>query len=206
MNNSYVILSDGVVAVSDEKGNIKKRKISTPNIEKKLIVENRLEYIDQTIKELEAVIKEYRIPYNTFEFKKDAVVLGLSLGITSGISYMNGDLSAAKRWAIFCGGWYGFTTLFRLISNAWYKKDYKERVKGYEEALKEAKRIREIVVADMEVIETEELKSNVFEADINKPYCLDKDQQFKDNTNDKVNNAFSNGTQRKKYKNARIVY
>lgn len=58
MNKEYVYLSDTEILVTDELGNNKKRKIENKNIHEILVLENKLEEINEIIIEFEEIIKK----------------------------------------------------------------------------------------------------------------------------------------------------
>ncbi len=168
MNVEYINLSDGSTAVTDGKGNILKRETATSSEE--LLVENKIETIDECIDET----KKKVIDYKGFVFlsKYMLIVQPIIFVSFAFFGYAFGNLNGLIKCMAGC-------TIPCVLNSIIWGITYpisKRKLKGYEAKLKKAEELK--LEYEKELVKEKELVMQKEQAPINEPISLVKQNEF----------------------------
>lgn len=172
MNKEYIGISSDSIIVSDENGKISKRNVCC-DIEKLLVLENNLEFIDKTIAELESFNKYPRkVKLDLF---KTAFHIGL-YGIPAAAFASTGNYKTAA--GLMTIGL--FLTLYDPIGKTIFELIKQNNINkvddAYKKVIQEALKIRAEVTSDIASVKHSSNKQDIIS--MRTPIKIEKDDEF----------------------------
>ena len=188
MTTEFIKKSKDNVIVINDKGSSEERIIEVTDVERQLMLENNLEYIDNIINKLKDYI------YSSQEFNLSDIISEYDIPIIVTMSGLAmGALFKEEKLLISGLGigaaWWGLSILYAGINRASRLKNIKNRKAAYEVVLEKAYVIKEDILNELESLKgSAELDKN----DINKIIPVLEDDSFINNTKDSLNEEYKN--------------
>lgn len=194
MNKEYIGIYDGVIAVSDEKGKITRRPVCC-DINKLLVLENDLEYINSVIKDLEN-FKKYTPEYK-FNYVSVLVKLGLFGMASFGFAIADQEDTAIRFMIVGA-----ILTIFDpILKDIVQHNDYKKVNEAYDLVLKHAYQLK--TATERLIAETKEHTNRTTNISVKTPVKIEPDyeliDEYKSQFTEKFNSAVKSPRLRRNY-------
>ena len=196
MNKEYMKITPETIMVSNERGQLEERDIEYSNIDKALVLENNLEYLNRIIVELEHYVSiDHPFDKEKYYTNLEAPLMATFACATVGTLYSKEDgfIIAAGAGVAFCG----LSMLYTGICNIDHLKDVKRKKEAYKEVLMKAYYIRANIVERLN-----SLRGNVDinDKEINIPISILEDKQFMYQVEEELNDVYLDNVSSRKLK------
>lgn len=181
MNVEYIKLSDGSTAITDENGRISKRETETSSQE--LLVENKIETIDESITETKKDVKDYKglVFLSKYMLIAQPVIIIAISSLGYAFDNLIGLIESLSIGVLMCG-------TSSIVWGIIYPMS-KRKLKGFEGKLKRAEELK--LEFEKELVKEKELVMQKESAPINKPISLIKQNEFEiPLINEQLDNAY----------------
>ena len=196
MNKEYIQTTPDTIMVTDTKGHIEEREVISSDIERELVLENNLEYLNNIILDLKKYID------GDDKFNKDAYLSSIEIPLFAsfatvavGTLYNNNNLFLGG----LCLGGAGMAIalLGTSINNIRYKNDIKNKKAAYEIVLEKAYEIKNNINKELSLLRGGSKQTEFYP---NIPISILEDQDFIFNTEYTLNNIYDNNVHSRRLK------
>ena len=196
MNVEYMKISPDTIMVTNEHGQLSEVDIEYSDLDKGLILENNLEYLNNIIHELEHYVTiDHPFDKNNYLSNLEIPLFATFASATVGALYSQND---GFIIAAGLGGALGvLSVLYTGICNANHLHSVRQKKEAYKAVLIKAYEIRAGVVAELK-----KLRGNVDfnDKEINQPISLLTDKHFIFNTESELNEEYLNNVASRRLK------
>lgn len=196
MNKDFVITSDNKLYVSDENGVIFERIIDTNEIELELKLENKIEYLNNMIKDNNDTISNFnRILHKSFWENNGTYVFanGVFICTFSLFSLFDNNFSFIRFLTLY--GLINLGEIYLINKRLRYENDLKDCIAGIYAENEEAKIMIEEYIKKLEVLKRDYVKTDYVESGYNN---IDTFIILNNSENDRLDAAYNKGNSKVK--------
>ena len=205
MNKEYIILSDGSVAITNENGNIRKTKFDNEQIiTTSLILENKIEVINENLEKLNRDLEEFKVVKFLCEkmrkFQPIVVSILMVCGFLVGGVFSTGNFVLGGVYcasiALAIGTIIGVSTsTFAIIID----KKFQKKIIGLESSIETANKLKNKYEKELSNIKQTCVTETKVNYEINNPISLEKqNKNMYEQIENELSNSYEEGINSKK--------